>query len=127
VQFWPSSITRLALAALTAAALGLPVYAQTPTPGSAPAAKSAPPSTSSPAKPAAAPSASTAAAPDSKLVDLNTATPEQLTTLPGIGKVRAEAIVKHRPYKGKDDLVQKKIIPQNVYDGIKGKVIARQG
>jgi DNA uptake protein ComE-like DNA-binding protein len=60
-------------------------------------------------------------------LDLNTATEAQLAQLPGIGDARAKAIVKGRPYKGKDELVEKKIIPQSVYDKIKDQVIAKQG
>jgi competence ComEA-like helix-hairpin-helix protein len=61
------------------------------------------------------------------LVDINAASAEELDRLPGVGPVRAKAIISHRPYNGKDDLVQRKIIPQNVYDQIKDKIIARQG
>lgn len=60
------------------------------------------------------------------LIDINAATADQLDALKGIGKARAEAIVKGRPYKGKDELVQKKIIPQSVYDDIKDKIVAHQ-
>ena len=60
------------------------------------------------------------------LIDINSASKDQLDVLPGIGAARADAIIKGRPYKGKDDLVNKKVIPQNVYDGIKDKIIARQ-
>ena len=60
------------------------------------------------------------------LIDINSASKDQLEALKGVGPVRAEAIVKGRPYKGKDDLVQKKIVPKNVYDGIKDQIIARQ-
>ena len=60
------------------------------------------------------------------LMDINSASEKELATLKGIGDVRAAAIVKGRPYKGKDDLVQKKIIPQSVYDGIKDQIIAKQ-
>ena len=60
------------------------------------------------------------------LIDINTASAKQLATLDGIGDARSAAIVKHRPYKGKDELVEKKIIPQDVYDKIKDKIIAKQ-
>ncbi len=63
---------------------------------------------------------------EAALLDINSATKAQLDALPGIGPVRADAIIKGRPYKGKDELVQKGIIPQSVYDGIKDKIIARQ-
>jgi competence protein ComEA len=59
-------------------------------------------------------------------LDIHSASKEQLDALPGVGTARADAIIKGRPYKGKDDLVQKGIIPQSVYDGIKDKIIARQ-
>lgn len=44
----------------------------------------------------------------------------------GVGDMRAANIIKNRPYKGKDELVQKKIIPQSIYDGIKDDIIAKQ-
>ena len=59
-------------------------------------------------------------------MDINSASEKELATLKGIGDVRAKAIVKHRPYKGKDDLVKKKIVPQGVYDDIKDQIIAKQ-
>jgi competence protein ComEA len=65
-------------------------------------------------------------APKTALLDINSATEKELDALPGIGEARAKAIIKGRPYKGKDDLVKKKIIPQSVYDGIKYKIIAKQ-
>jgi competence protein ComEA len=61
------------------------------------------------------------------LVDINTASAEDLDALPGIGKARGEAIIKGRPYKGKDDLLNRHILPPSVYDGIKSKIIAKQG
>jgi DNA uptake protein ComE-like DNA-binding protein len=60
------------------------------------------------------------------LIDINSASKADLDALPGIGAARSDAIIKGRPYKGKDDLVNKKVIPQNVYDGIKDKIIAKQ-
>ncbi|HUP96731.1 MAG TPA: helix-hairpin-helix domain-containing protein [Usitatibacter sp.] len=61
-----------------------------------------------------------------ELIDINTASEKELASLKGIGEVRAKAIVKGRPYKGKDELVSKKVVPQNVYDDIKDQVIAKQ-
>ena len=62
----------------------------------------------------------------SEPMDINSASQKELATLKGIGEVHAKAIVKHRPYKGKDDLVSKKVITQKVYDEIKDQIIAKQ-
>ena len=59
------------------------------------------------------------------LVDINNASAEELDKLPGVGPARAKAIISHRPYNGKDDLAQRKVIPQNVYNQIKDKITAR--
>ncbi len=101
--------------------LAAPAFAQSLPKPAAPAAAPA-----SPAAPAAKPAAAPAATPAAQLLDINSATVDQLAELKGIGKVRSEAIVKGRPYKGKDDLVSKNIVPQGVYDDIKDKIIARQ-
>ena len=80
--------------------------------------------------PAAAPKSTDAKATEKaakpELLDINSATKEQLDALKGIGSKRADDIIKGRPYKGKDELYQKKIIPKAVYAGIKDKIIAKQ-
>jgi competence protein ComEA len=89
-------------------------YAQTPAPRAAPA------------QPAPATAAKPKAAPKAALIDINRASQSELDALPGIGAARSQAIIAGRPYKRKDELTARKIIPQNVYDAIKDRIVAHQ-
>jgi DNA uptake protein ComE-like DNA-binding protein len=122
----------LSLGALTALALvaASPVMAQPSTDsGKAPATKMAPSTKMAPAsKPAEtkmAPAKTTGAA-SHEQIDINTATQAQLEGLPGIGKAHSEAIIKGRPYRAKNELVDKKILTKGVYDHVKDRIIAKQ-
>ena len=59
------------------------------------------------------------------LLDINTAKPEQLKALPGIGDAYTKRILDNRPFTSKDQLVSKGIIPQATSDGIKNLIIAK--
>ena len=101
-------LTRLLLLLLAALALSVAPAAQTP----------APPAKASAAK-SAAPAAKT-------LLDINSASPEELGNLPGIGKAYTDKIIKGRPYRAKNELLQKKIVPAATYAKIKDLIIAKQ-
>jgi competence protein ComEA len=111
-------VNHYAAALVLSMLLTLPAAAQTNAPSKSPgSATSAMPSTTS---------TSTGKSEQGGLVDINSASAEELDKLPGVGQARARAIIAHRPYNGKDDLRQRKIIPANVYNQIKDKIIARQ-
>jgi len=61
-----------------------------------------------------------------KKIDINSASPEELMTLPGIGRDIAEDIIEARPYKTIQQLRLKKIVPAATYDTIKDMIVAKQ-
>ena len=113
------------LASFAAAALTLGLLTATPsmaqTPAPATGGKMAP-------APKAAPAAESkmAPAPKAELLDINSATADELKALKGIGDAYSAKIIAGRPYKGKDELLQKNIVPEKTYAEIKDKIIAKQ-
>lgn len=66
------------------------------------------------------------AAADAKLVDINSATKEQLAKIPGLNEALAQQIIAHRPYLTKEHLVLNKALPEGLFFSIRNRVIARQ-
>lgn len=133
-------LTRLCAIAAVGALLAVPALAQSTTTSPSTTNRTAPPPTapmpqSKPVPPgtsgSTAPSSTTgtgaSTSKSSKVIDINTASKDELMTLPGIGEARSDAIVKNRPYRSKDELVSKKIVPSNVYAGIKDQIAAVGG
>jgi competence protein ComEA len=58
-------------------------------------------------------------------LDLNSASRDELMSLDGIGEVRAEAIVRARPFRAKTELVERRLIPEALYERIADKVTVR--
>lgn len=78
------------------------------------------------AKAAAAQKATKATPDDASKIDLNTATADQLKTIPGIGDAYAKRIIDGRPYTAKNQLTTKGIVPQATYDKIKDQIVAHR-
>ena len=104
----PRTLLRIALAC--AAILCLTVLAAAQAPSTAPAKTDN--------------AASGKAAPKGEKLDINTASEDQLKALPGIDDALAKAIIAGRPYRAKNELVTKKIVPQAAYDKVKDQIIA---
>ena len=108
---------------ILALVIAFPVFAQS----TSPAGKTAPvnPGTTASGK-AAAPNASSSTPAQGDLVDINTASAAELKALPGVGDAYSGKIIAGRPYKMKNQLLSRKIIPQATYDKIKDQIIAKQ-
>ena len=63
--------------------------------------------------------------PTRELLDINSASADDLKALKGIGEADAKRIVENRPYRTKDELVQKKVISKGTYDKIKAQIFAK--
>jgi DNA uptake protein ComE-like DNA-binding protein len=59
-------------------------------------------------------------------IDINTASADELKSVAGIGDAYSKKIIDNRPYKRKDELVAKKVVPQATYDKIKDHIVAKQ-
>ena len=61
-----------------------------------------------------------------KTIDLNSATKDQLMTLPGLTAAQADRIIDNRPYDDPNDLLTKKVLPRTEYDKIADRVVVKK-
>ena len=80
---------------------------------------------SSSAQTSAASKQSEKAKPAGKL-DINAATKEELDALPGIGEAYSQKIIDNRPYRAKNELLTKKVVPRSTYEKIKNEIVAHK-
>jgi competence protein ComEA len=113
-------MTRLiALLVAVLFALSVPAVSAQTTTGTKPEVKT-------PAKPEPKADTRESGTPKKALLDINTASVDELKALPAIGDTYSQKIVDNRPYKRKDELVTKKVVPEATYNQIKDQIVARQ-
>jgi competence protein ComEA len=68
----------------------------------------------------------TQAQPAGDLLDINTATPAQLNTLPGFGPAYTRRVIEGRPYTAKNQLVTRGVLPKSAYELVSSRIIAHR-
>jgi hypothetical protein len=56
---------------------------------------------------------------------LNTAKKDELMSVQGIGKATAKRIIKNRPYRSVDEVIEKEVVPETTLDNVKTELVAK--